>query len=82
MRGRASPTRGYPLATCRPPDTSRWRAPTGRFNAEIYNFMEIRRELEVAGYRFRSRSDTEVIVNGWLAWATKIFSGCTACSHW
>jgi len=40
--------------------------------------MEIRRELEVAGYRFRSRSDTEVIVNGWLAWATKIFSGCSA----
>jgi asparagine synthase (glutamine-hydrolysing) len=41
---------------------------------EIYNFMEIRRELEVAGYRFRSRSDMEVIVNGWLAWGTKIFS--------
>src|SRR5271169_6219026 len=43
------------------------------FNGEIYNFVEIRRELEAAGYRFRSRSDTEVIVNGWHAWGPKIF---------
>jgi asparagine synthase (glutamine-hydrolysing) len=44
------------------------------FNGEIYNFAEIRRELEKVGYRFRSRSDTEVIVNGWHAWGTKVFS--------
>jgi len=44
------------------------------FNGEIYNFMEIRRELEAAGYRFRSRSDTEIIVNGWHLWGPKIFS--------
>ena len=44
------------------------------FNGEIYNFAEIRRDLEKAGYRFQSRSDTEVIVNGWHAWGPRIFS--------
>src|SRR5271169_4647597 len=44
------------------------------YNGEIYNFAEIRRELEALGYPFRSRSDTEVIVNGWHAWGPKVFS--------
>jgi len=44
------------------------------YNGEIYNFAEIRQELEARGYAFRSRSDTEVIVNGWHAWGPKIFS--------
>src|SRR5689334_25437090 len=38
------------------------------YNGEIYNFAEIRQELEALGYPFRSRSDTEAIVNGWHAW--------------
>lgn len=44
------------------------------YNGEIYNFAEIRQELEALGYPFRSRSDTEVIVNGWHAWGPKVFS--------
>ena len=36
------------------------------FNGEIYNFQEVRRLLEAMGYRFRTNSDTEVILYAWL----------------
>lgn len=38
------------------------------FNGEIYNFLELRRELEAQGAVFRSQSDTEVILGAWQAW--------------
>jgi asparagine synthase (glutamine-hydrolysing) len=44
------------------------------YNGEVYNFAEIRRDLEALGYHFKSRSDTEVIVNGWHAWGPRLFS--------
>jgi asparagine synthase (glutamine-hydrolysing) len=38
------------------------------FNGEIYNFLELRRELEALGACFRTQSDTEVILQAWRAW--------------
>lgn len=38
------------------------------YNGELYNFLEIRRELESRGVRFATRSDTEVVLEAWRAW--------------
>jgi asparagine synthase (glutamine-hydrolysing) len=44
------------------------------FNGEIYNFAEVRRELEVRGAVFRTGSDTEVLIHGWRAWGPELLS--------
>jgi asparagine synthase (glutamine-hydrolysing) len=62
-----SPAGHQPMASA---DASVWIS----YNGEVYNFAEIRQELEALGYPFRSRSDTEVIVNGWHAWGSRVFS--------
>jgi asparagine synthase (glutamine-hydrolysing) len=42
------------------------------FNGEIYNFKQLRSELESHGRRFRTNSDTEVIVHGYLQWGDEV----------
>ena len=44
------------------------------FNGEIYNHAELRRELERLGHRFRSLSDTEVILAAFLEWDLECFA--------
>lgn len=42
------------------------------FNGEIFNFAQIREDLEKCGHRFRSWSDTEVLLAGWRQWGPKL----------
>ncbi len=50
------------------PMQSEDEALTLTFNGEIYNFMELRAELEAAGHAFQTHSDSEVILQGWRHW--------------
>jgi asparagine synthase (glutamine-hydrolysing) len=44
------------------------------FNGEIYNFPELKTELESYGHVFRTRCDTEVIIHGYKQWGDEVFN--------
>jgi asparagine synthase (glutamine-hydrolysing) len=44
------------------------------YNGEIYNYLDVRRELEGHGHRFRTASDTEVILESYRAWGLDCLS--------
>lgn len=55
------------------------------FNGEIYNFPELRQELETRGHVFRTTSDTEIILAGWQVWGREClhrFDGMFAFALW
>jgi asparagine synthase (glutamine-hydrolysing) len=55
------------------------------YNGEIYNFRELRKELEVKGYRFRSQTDSEVVLNSLAEWGSEAllkFNGMFALAFW
>ena len=73
------------LASGQQPLFSSDRSLVVTFNGEIYNFMEVRAELERLGYAFATHSDTEVIVYAWAAWGedcVRRFNGMYAFAVW
>ena len=73
-----SPAGHLPMST---EDYSLWLA----YNGEVYNFVELREELQKLGYRFYSNSDSEVILKAYKAWGTECFrrfNGMWAIAIW
>lgn len=73
-----SPAGHQPMAT-----------PDGRYtltyNGEVYNFQELRIELESLGHQFKSRTDSEVVLKAYMQWgerAVERFNGMFAFAIW
>ena len=73
-----SATTGWPSSTC--PRTATSRSPVGEagrwliYNGEIYNYRELRAELEALGHEFVTETDTEVVAASYDEWGTGCFS--------
>lgn len=55
------------------------------YNGEVYNFCELRTELEAEGFWFRSKTDSEVVLCALAHWGVKAldrFNGMFALAHW
>jgi asparagine synthase (glutamine-hydrolysing) len=55
------------------------------YNGELYNFGDLRAELEALGHRFRSSTDTEVVLNAYAEWgpaSVERFNGMFALAIW
>ena len=71
VRGEAAATRGesaheHASSTC---ERGQWAIV---FNGEIYNYRELRAELQALGYEFATGSDTEVLLVGYIAWSEAV----------
>lgn len=73
------------LASGQQPMVSRDKNVVLTYNGEVYNFPELRQELEALGYSFATHCDTEVILYGWHAWGESCvdkFRGMFAFAIW
>ncbi len=73
------------LAAGRQPIYNEDRSVVVSYNGEIYNFQSLREELQAAGHRFATHTDTEVIVHAWEQWGSRClqrFRGMFAFALW
>lgn len=50
---------------------------TVTFNGEIYNYIELREELQAKGRRFSTHTDTEVLIEAWSEWGSQALERST-----
>jgi asparagine synthetase B (glutamine-hydrolysing) len=72
-RPSCSATAGSRSSTCRarPDQPFAKEGLTLTYNGELYNYRQLRRELETLGATFATASDTEVVLEAWRAWGSR-----------